>query len=172
MQPSPLSRIGAKLSARSGTGRGARRLALLGVIAMLGAGAFWAFANSQDRKAAAPAAAAAPARPALTVTTSAPEQIEWPRTLSANGNVTAWQEAVIGAELQGLRLTEVRVDVGNVVSKGQLLARLSSETITAELAQSKAAVAEAQAALVEAQANEQTCRLLQPILGHRAQPPP
>jgi HlyD family secretion protein len=165
MQPSPLSRIGAKLSARSGTGRGARRLALLGVIAMLGAGAFWAFANSQDRKAAAPAApaaAAAPARPALTVTTSAPEQIEWPRTLSANGNVTAWQEAVIGAELQGLRLTEVRVDVGSVVRKGQLLARLSSETITAELAQSKAAVAEAQAALVEAQANAERGRQLEP----------
>jgi RND family efflux transporter MFP subunit len=145
---------------------GARRLAILAaVIATLGAGAFWAFANSQDRKTAArtpPPAAAAPARPALTVTTSLPEQVEWPRTLSANGNVMAWQEAVIGAELQGLRLTEVLVDVGNVVKKGQLLARIASETIAAELAQSRAAVAEAQAALAEAQANAERGRQLEP----------
>jgi RND family efflux transporter MFP subunit len=101
-------------------------------------------------------------RPALTVTTAVPEQVEWPRTLSANGNVMAWQEAVIGAELQGLRLTEVAVDVGSVVKKGQVLARLSSETIAAELAQSRAAVAEAEAALVEARANAERGRQLEP----------
>ena len=38
--------------------------------------------------------------------------------LAANGNVAAWQEASIGAESNGLRLTEVRVNVGDSVKAG------------------------------------------------------
>ena len=82
--------------------------------------------------------------------------------LAANGNVTAWQEAIVGSELQGLRLTEVVVDVGDVVKKGQVLARLQNDTVAAELAQSKAAVAEAEAALAEANANAERGRQLEP----------
>jgi HlyD family secretion protein len=144
---------------------GKRALAMLAVVAALGAAAIWALGkthNQPDDAAAAPQPASAASRPALTVTTATAQRVEWPRTLAANGNVTAWQEAIVGAELQGLRMTEVLVDVGDVVKKGQVLARLQSETVAAELAQSKAAVAEAEAALAEAQANAERGRQLEP----------
>lgn len=116
----------------------------------------------QAQAPARPAASGAAVRPALTITTATLRALDWPLVLSANGNVTAWQEAVIGSELQGLRLTDVRVDVGSRVRKGQVLALLSSDTVAAELAQSRAAVAEAEAALVEARANADRGRQLEP----------
>jgi len=39
----------------------------------------------------------APATPALTVTTARPSTASLPLKLGANGNVAAWQEAVIGS---------------------------------------------------------------------------
>jgi HlyD family secretion protein len=109
-----------------------------------------------------PPPAASATRPALTVTTVAPQRIDWPQRLSAAGNVAAWQEAVIGSELGGLRLIEVAAQVGDRVRRGQLLARLSTDMINAELAQTRAGLAEAQALLAEAQANANRARELQP----------
>jgi RND family efflux transporter MFP subunit len=104
---------------------------------------------------------AASAKPALTVTVISPQQVEWPQLLAANGNIAAWQEAVIGAEISNLRLTAVLVNVGDRVNKGQVLARISSDTVAAELAQSKATVAEAEALLAEAIANGERARKFQ-----------
>jgi RND family efflux transporter MFP subunit len=104
---------------------------------------------------------AAGTKPALTVTAITPQRVEWPQILPANGNITAWQEAVISAEISNLRLTEVLVNVGDRVKKGQLLARISSDTVQAELLQSKAAVAEAEALLAEAIANGDRARKYQ-----------
>ena len=100
------------------------------------------------------------ARPALTValTNATPEN--WPLTIAANGNIAAWQEAVIGAEIGGQRIAEVLVNVGDVVKKGQLLARIAAENLTADRAQSRAAVAEAEAAAAEAKANAERARRL------------
>ena len=61
------------------------------------------------------AANGAAQRPALTVTVTVPVREEWPQMLVANGNVVAWQEAVIGPEITGYRITEVLVDVGERV---------------------------------------------------------
>jgi RND family efflux transporter MFP subunit len=94
-----------------------------------------------------------PARPALTVTLIRPKTEDWPRTLAAQGNIAAWQEAVVGAELSGFRVTEVLVNVGDRVRKGQALARVSAETIATDVAQARAVVAEAEAVLTEAKAN-------------------
>lgn len=107
------------------------------------------------------AEAKAAARPALTVTVTTAQRAEWPRTLTANGNVTAWQEAVIGAELSGLRVTDVLVNVGDSVKRGQPLASIATEGVLADLAQAKASVAEAEAALVEARANAERSKQLQ-----------
>ena len=49
-------------------------------------------------------------KPALTVTTTRPTASNLPITLTANGNIVAWQDASVGAEANGLRLTEVRVN--------------------------------------------------------------
>jgi RND family efflux transporter MFP subunit len=107
-----------------------------------------------------PNASSAPARSALTVQATTPQKSEWPLKLAAAGSVGAWQEAVIGAETAGLRLVEVRAAVGDRVKRGQLLARLSSDTLAAELAQSKAAQAEAEALLAEAAAQADRGRQL------------
>jgi HlyD family secretion protein len=138
-----------------------------GVAAVLAALAFglggWSSAHAAgDDKAAKPAAAAsAVSRPALTVTTTTGTSADWPIRLSANGNVAAWQEASIGAEVSGLRLTDVKVNVGDVVRRGQLLATFSDVTVQADVTQSRAALAEAEAALAEATANADRARQLQ-----------
>lgn len=114
-------------------------------------------AVAQDKK----PAAAAP-RPALTVTLVTPQPADLPMVLAANGNLAAWQEASIGAEAAGQRLTEVRVNVGDTVRKGQVLAVFAADTLSAAAAQARAAVAEAEAAAAEASANAERARILQP----------
>jgi len=74
-----------------------------------------------------------PAKPALAVNVAHLAQQIWPRVATASGAVQPWQEASIGAEVNGLKLAEVLVNVGDVVKQGQLLARLSDETVRAEL---------------------------------------
>ena len=90
---------------------------------------------------------------ALTVTAVQPQSSTLGLQVNANGNIAPWQEAIIGAEVNGLKLTDVRVNVGDVVKKGQVLATFSSDTARAELLQVQAGVAEAQANLAEAAAN-------------------
>ena len=100
-------------------------------------------------------------RPALTVSTAQPQRAAMPLRLAANGNVAAWQEASIGTESNGLRLTDVRVNVGDVVKAGQVLATFSAETVQADVAQMRASLLEAQANAAEAAANAERARTLQ-----------
>ncbi len=110
-----------------------------------------------------PRAADAPAqpKPALTVSVVGVQAQRLPLNLSANGSISAWQEASVGTEANGLRLAEVRVNVGDRVSAGQVLARFADEPVQADLAQVRAALSEAQATLAEAQANAERARSLQ-----------
>ena len=98
---------------------------------------------------------------ALTVSTVQPATAEWPLRLTANGNIAAWQEAIVGSEVSGLRLTEVRVNVGDRVRKGQELAVLQNETVAAERDQTLASMAEAEALLEEARANAERARQIE-----------
>ncbi|WP_292150808.1 biotin/lipoyl-binding protein, partial [Mesorhizobium sp.] len=66
-------------------------------------------------------------------------------SVSATGTVAAWQEATIGAEESGLRLTEVLVAEGDHVKAGDVVARLDDLLLKAQLAEQKAAVEQAQA---------------------------
>ena len=109
---------------------------------------------ADDKKAAA-------AKPALTVTTVRASYAKLPIKLAANGNVVAWQEAIIGSETGGYRLNEVRVNVGDIVKKGQLLAVFASDSIHADVAQARAALAETRATALEAAANAERARSLQ-----------
>jgi HlyD family secretion protein len=81
--------------------------------------------------------------------------------LQANGNVAAWQEAIIGAEVSGLKLTDVRVNVGDVVKKGEVLATFSADSARADVLQAQASLAEAQATAAEAAGNAARARSLQ-----------
>ena len=104
---------------------------------------------------------AANVKPALTAAAITPQMTEWPRVLVTNGNIAAWQEAVISTEVSNLLLTDVRVNVGDRVKKGQVLARIANETVAAELSEAKASVAEAEAMLSEARANGERARRYQ-----------
>lgn len=118
------------------------------VLGVLGTAALLTMRSDEQPK----AEASGPA-PAMTVTTTTPGTREWPAELVANGAVEAWQEATIGAQLGGLRVREVLVDVGTNVRRGQLLASLDDSTLRAQRAELAAAVAEAEAAARQAQAN-------------------
>jgi RND family efflux transporter MFP subunit len=143
-----------KLSAR------ARRNALIGAAALGVLVAVLLYSLSGD-KAKPDDKKATASKPALTVTTTTPQQGMLPVTLAANGNLAAWQEASVGAEAAGLRIAEVRVNVGDRVRRGQVLATFASDTVRAEVAQARASVAEAEAAAAEAAANAQRARSLQ-----------
>jgi len=133
------------------------RFALSGLALILVAGTAGILATGRaadDKKPNAP-------RPALTVTTARPESARMPLRLAANGNVAAWQEAVIGSESNGLRLQEVRVNVGDIVRKGEVLAVFDGATVKADLAQAQAAVQEAEANAAAAIADAKRARTLQ-----------
>ncbi|VWX63464.1 RND family efflux transporter, MFP subunit [Burkholderiales bacterium 8X] len=133
---------------------------LLAVLLLAGVAVFFFTRGKPDAKPSDSAKAAAEARPTLTVTVAAPQSSELDVTLAANGNVAAWQEAIVGSESNGLRLAEVRVNVGDVVKRGQVLATFSPETIQADVAQARASVAEARATAADAAGNAARARTL------------
>jgi len=100
------------------------------------------------------------AKPALTVTVTQPEIQNWQQSLTANGNIAAWQEVVIGSELSGQRITKVNVNIGDAVKRGQVLAEINNESIRADLATAKANYAEAKAVLADASINNQRIQQL------------
>lgn len=100
-------------------------------------------------------------RPALSVTTARPAITNLPINLTANGSIAAWQEAIIGSESNSLRLAEVRVNVGDVVKKGQVLAVFADEAVRADIEGSRASLLEAQANAEEAKANADRARKLE-----------
>lgn len=161
-------------SARRQTGKLLpKMLALVAAIAIALGGAGWWM--SQSGKPAAPSDGAAKtnasttaapngtpaAKPALTVSTTQPVTASMAIKIAANGNVAAWQEASVGAEASGLRLTQVLVNVGDTVKKGQLLATFAGDAVQADVAQAKASLLEAEANALDAKGNAERARTLQ-----------
>jgi RND family efflux transporter MFP subunit len=128
--------------------KGKTRVFLVALGVLIGLGVFIGGRSNQ------PAAdtVAAP-KPALSVTVVQPVLRDIAMKLNANGSIAAWQEAVIGSEISDLRLTEINVQVGDRVRKGQVLAVFSDESVLTDVAQSRAALAEAEANLADARDN-------------------
>lgn len=121
-------------------------LAIAGVIAALCAAL--ALGGCDEVAPTAEAAAktgATAAAPSLTVETISPRMQVLAREIKASGAIAAWEEIAVGAEVAGLRVTEVRVEVGDTVRRGEVLLRLDARTLRARAAQSEAAVAQAEA---------------------------
>ena len=89
----------------------------------------------------------------LTVNTIKPKKEQWAITQSANGSIWAWQDAIIASEIGGLRITNLYVDIGSEVKRGQKLAQLSQAIVKVDITQKQAMVAQAKAELKEAKAN-------------------
>ncbi|WP_064681669.1 efflux RND transporter periplasmic adaptor subunit [Rhizobium bangladeshense] len=95
---------------------------------------------------------------ALTVTAEAPVEREWPETVLAGGWLKPWHEAISAAEISGLRITDVFVDIGSVVTKGQVLARLTDDIVRADLRKEEALLATAKVDLAKARGNAERAR--------------
>ena len=128
-----------------------RALTAYAVGALVLGGSAWALADK------APAANApahgAPAAAALSVSVTTPTEQTLARDVSASGSIAARDELSIGADAGGVRLVEVRVDVGTRVQRGQLLARGDDAQLHAQLAQQEALIKQAEAELAQADAN-------------------
>ncbi|MBD8696217.1 efflux RND transporter periplasmic adaptor subunit [Stenotrophomonas sp. CFBP 13718] len=89
----------------------------------------------------------------LTVELVRPTESLFPLRVPASGNIAPWQEAIIGAEGDGLRLTEVNVNVGDTVRRGQVLAVFDAGIVGAEHAEARAFTAQVEAEVAEAELN-------------------
>ena len=99
-------------------------------------------------RAAAADEPAVPPPPAVSVAPA--ERREFVERLFVSGTLVARDEAMVGAPLDGLRLTEIFADDGDTVKKGQVLARLDRSQLDALLAENDAAVLRAKATIEQA----------------------
>lgn len=90
--------------------------------------------------------------PTQTITVGPVVQGPIARSLVVNGSLAAWDELPVGTEAGGLAITEVAVEEGDRVTKGQLLAKLDDSVLKAQLAQAQASVAQAEAGVRKAEA--------------------
>lgn len=127
-------------------------MAVLAAIAMLGSGC--------DARMTPDAIQGEDASAALAITTAVSRRVTWPDTVTVSGPILPWQEAVIGAPLNGLRLASVEADVGDIVVKGQVLARFDDALLKAEVNRLHAALAQAQALARQARRDAQRAEQL------------
>jgi HlyD family secretion protein len=73
-------------------------------------------------------------------------------TVVVSGSLTPREEVLISPEVDGLALTEILVEAGDKVEKGQVLARLSRTTIEIQLAQNLAQIKRAEATIAQSKA--------------------
>jgi RND family efflux transporter MFP subunit len=86
-------------------------------------------------------------QPSLTVLTAAPKVEEWDESVTVNGIIEAWQYGTVSTEVGGLKLTKLYADVGDLVSKGQLLAEFDQQQVNIDYAIAKANLDSAEAEL-------------------------
>jgi RND family efflux transporter MFP subunit len=87
------------------------------------------------------------------VTTIHVERHPMIRSLTVAGSLVARHELTVGAEASGGRIDSVLVDEGDHVTKGQILARLDSAVLEAQLRHAQATAQDAAAAAVSAEAD-------------------
>lgn len=86
--------------------------------------------------------------PVVSVTNAAPSEVI--ETVLVTGTLVPGEEILVGPEVEGFRIVELLVDEGDMVKKGQVLARLNRETLDAQIAQSDAQIGRADAAIAQA----------------------
>lgn len=135
------------------------------VVSLLAAGLLAACGKPEAPQSAPGQAKAPVAQSALTAALTPVQEEVRAQRLSVSGNVMPWQEAVVGLEVGGHRITKVLVNVGDKVRKGQVLATLSTASLNAELLAASASLAEARANLEQASLTLERAQRLAPAGG-------
>lgn len=106
----------------------------------------------------------APIVPAVSVVAVARQDLS--ERIAVSGSLVPRDEILVTPEVDGLRITHVLVEEGLWVEKGQVLARLSKDLVTRQLAQqaalidkAAAAVKQSESSIVQAEAAEVEARL-------------
>lgn len=107
--------------------------------------------EAADAPADAPAVAA-DRLPSVSITATTAEAALVARRLEATGSASARELLPIAAQATGLQIRAILVDEGELVERGQVLARLDDTRLQAERARAQAEVAEATARLDELRA--------------------
>ncbi len=105
---------------------------------------------SQKKKAALIGIAAEATPPSITVVAARTQPIAG--EIAVTGTLVAREEVLVGAEAEGLRITDIHADEGDTVKAGQILADLARDTIDAQIAQNAASLTQAESQVTSAQA--------------------
>ncbi len=89
--------------------------------------------------------------PAVTVTRAV--RLPMKEAVVVTGTLVPRLEVLVAPEVEGLRVVELLVEEGERVTKGQVMARLERESLSAQFAQSEAAFAKAGASVAQARSN-------------------
>ncbi len=81
------------------------------------------------------------------VTVARVEQQSFIETVMVTGTLVPRDEILVSPEIEGFRVLDLKVDVGDTVKKGQILATLVPTTLQAQVAQSDASLARADAGI-------------------------
>jgi len=99
-----------------------------------------------------------PVPPAVTVVPATRGAIQ--ETAVLTGTLVPREEVLVSPQVEGLAITEILAEEGDLVAAGQVLARLSRDVLdataaqnAAQVARADAAIAQARSAVMEAQAN-------------------
>lgn len=111
------------------------------------------------------------AAPAVSVVKVKPA--DFAETVAVSGSLVPRDEILVAPEVEGLRVLDLKVDAGDRVKKGDVLATLVQESLDAQLAQYDAALARTEAAISKAKSQivETTARLTEAAAAYeRAKP--
>jgi HlyD family secretion protein len=78
------------------------------------------------------------------------EDADFTETVAVSGSLVPREEILVAPEVEGFRVLDLKVDVGDRVKKGDVLATLVQESLDAQLAQNDASLARADAAISKA----------------------
>ncbi len=105
--------------------------------------------GKSEARAAKPASeAVAAVAPAITVAKATRRALK--ETVLVTGTLVPREEILVAPEVEGLRVVELKADVGDRVKRGDVLAALERTQLEAQLAQNTAALARADAAIAQA----------------------
>ncbi len=96
----------------------------------------------------------------LTVAVTQPQPVTVTETVEANGSIEAREIVAVDAQVSGLALHKILVDVGDVVKEGQLLAEYDLTPVSIDIAQAQAQLKQARVAYQQASANARRAKKL------------